>query len=150
MRSYKSAFTVIELIFVIVVLGILASVALPKFTKTKEMADLGKGRSDVATIRSAIVNERQKRIIKGDNSWISTLSENSTTLFTGDGVHTLLTYGVTAKTASGYWRTTDNGAPYTHYVFRVGDIDCAMTYDSNDGTFDLDDGQDETCNGLVK
>ena len=146
----RRAFTLIELIFVIVVLGILASVALPKFTETKEMADLGKGRSDVATIRSAIINERQRRILTGDNSWISSLSENSATLFTGDGDNELLKYGIIAQDASGHWQTTDDAAPYIHYTFKVGDVTCAMTYDPNDGSFDLDEDQDDTCDGLVQ
>ncbi len=35
MKFFKSAFTMVELIFVIVILGILASVALPKLSATK-------------------------------------------------------------------------------------------------------------------
>lgn len=38
----KSAFTMIELIFVIVILGILSAVAIPKFTATRDDAEISK------------------------------------------------------------------------------------------------------------
>jgi len=65
MQNSKNAFTMIELIFVIVVLGILASVAIPHFAGTRTDAHIAKGRADVASIRSAIVTERQARLIQG-------------------------------------------------------------------------------------
>ena len=92
----KKAFTMIELIFVIVILGILAAVALPKFASTKKQADIAAGRADVATIRAAIVNERQTQLIIGVNSYISRLSTGvaGDNLFTGNGTRTLLLYGI--------------------------------------------------------
>ena len=65
MKQYKNGFTMIELVFVIVVLGILAAVAVPKFAATRVDAQISKGAADVASIRSAIVSERQSRLIKG-------------------------------------------------------------------------------------
>lgn len=61
----KRAFTMIELIFVIVVIGILSGIAIPKFAATRDDAQVSKGRAEVAAIRSAIAMERQKRILKG-------------------------------------------------------------------------------------
>lgn len=124
------AFTIIELIFVIVVLGILATVALPKFGKTKELADIAKGRADIATIRAAIVNERQTRLILGDDSYITVLSPaGATTLFTGDGAgKLLLTYGMKAGTSSGNWSMT-SGTVYTYYI---GTSQNTFTYYPND------------------
>ena len=52
MQKTKNAFTLIELIFVIVILGILASVAIPKFAATRTDAKLSKAASDVATLIS--------------------------------------------------------------------------------------------------
>jgi general secretion pathway protein G len=63
--KFSRAFTMIELIFVIVVLGILAAVAFPRLAATRTDAEITKGRADVATIRSAIVSERQTQLIKG-------------------------------------------------------------------------------------
>ena len=58
----RKAFTMIELVFVIVVIGILAAIAIPKFAATRDDAQIAKGRSDVAAIRAAIVSERQGRL----------------------------------------------------------------------------------------
>jgi len=62
----KKAFTMIELVFVIVVIGILSSIAIPKFAATRDDAIISKARAEVAAMRSAIATERQKRILRGD------------------------------------------------------------------------------------
>jgi len=92
----KNAFTMIELIFVIIILGVLATIAIPKFGATKNMADISKARSDVAAIRSSILTERQSQLIKGINSYVPQLCSAATdaTLFLGNGTRTLLTYGM--------------------------------------------------------
>lgn len=143
----SKAFTVIELVFVIVVLGILAAVALPKFNSTREMADIAKGRGDVATIRSAIANERQTQVIKGVNTYISKLTPStaSTTLFTGDGAgRTLLTYGIKKGIGSGEWAITSD----TTYTFTAGSTTTPFTYDPNNGTFTCTPDTNH-CNALV-
>lgn len=75
----KKGFTLIELIFVIVILGILASIAIPKFSQTQESAVIAKGKSDISAIRCAIINERQSRIIRGETGFITTLDHASKT-----------------------------------------------------------------------
>jgi len=61
----KKAFTMVELVFVIVVIGILSAIAVPKFAATRDDAEISKGRAEVAALRSAIATERQKRILRG-------------------------------------------------------------------------------------
>lgn len=128
--KYSNAFTMIELIFVIIVLGILSAIALPKFAATKTIADIGKGRADVATIRTAIINERQSRLLLGDNSFIPVLSNAK--LFDGNGSSVLLTYGMTDSATSANWHKTSD----TTYEYRVGDNSVnTFTYTPADGKF---------------
>ena len=75
--SSKKAFTMIELVFVIVVIGILSAIAVPKFSATRDDAIITKARATVASLRSAIASERQKRILRGDFTPISSLDSGS-------------------------------------------------------------------------
>ena len=62
----KKAFTMLELTFVIVIIGILSSIAIPKLAATRDDAVVSKARSTVAALRSALATERQKNILKGE------------------------------------------------------------------------------------
>ena len=130
----RAAFTMIELVFVIVVLGILAAIAIPKFAATRTDAIIAKGRSDIASIRSGILSERQTRLIKGETNYITdgNLSTSTTTLFNG-----VLTYGVSGQNKDGHWHK--NAVGDTIYYYKVGGVDVKFKYDSTNGTF--------TCSG---
>jgi len=62
----RKAFTMIELVFVIVVIGILGMIAIPKFSATRDDATLTKAKTTVANIRTALSSEAQARILKGN------------------------------------------------------------------------------------
>ncbi|MEA3522396.1 MAG: type II secretion system protein [Campylobacterota bacterium] len=64
--SSQKAFTMLELVFVIVVIGILSAIAIPKFAANKSDAVIAKAKATVASVRLALSSERQKRILKGD------------------------------------------------------------------------------------
>ena len=125
----------IELIFVIVVIGILASVAVPKLWVTRDDAIISKGRADVSTIRSALATDRQKRMLEGnvtirnrlDSAAVNT---DDVPLFTD-----LLQYGIYAKNASGHWKKTAANT----YVYITGDgTNVTFTYNTATGAFDCD------------
>ncbi len=134
------AFTVIELIFVIVVLGILASVALPKFSGVREQADIAKGKGDVATIRAAIVNERQTRLIRGDASWITAANLDSGGIFGG-----VLTTPMSESTTSGHWDNPGGNGDGV-YNYYVGSTATQFDYNTTSGTFTCTTGT--YCNQL--
>ena len=105
----RKAFTMIELVFVIVVVGILASIAVPKFAATRDDAIIAKARTTVGAVRSALATERQKRILRGD---FNTMLVNPTgtrvfVIKTSTGEQNLTEYAVkkcpTAASGSNCW-----------------------------------------------
>jgi len=61
----RNAFSMVELVFVIAIIGILSAIAVPKFAATRDDALATRASTTVAALRSAISTERQKRILKG-------------------------------------------------------------------------------------
>jgi len=137
MSYYKrTAFTMIELVFVIVVLGILAAIAIPKFAATRDDAQIAKGRSDIAAIRAAIVSERQGRLLQGQSNYISQLHASTTALFdTNDSTKPaiLLQYPIaTQANANGHWQPYVGSLQYKYHILG-GDV--VFTYVPTSGTF---------------
>ena len=59
----KKAFTMVELVFVIVILGILTMVALPRLVGSKEDPEITRVKAEIAAIRSAIQTHRGANIL---------------------------------------------------------------------------------------
>lgn len=130
----RPAFTMIELVFVIVVIGILTAIAIPRLAATRDDAQVAKGRSDVSAIRSAIVSERQGRLLQGDSAYIAQLDNNVTAGAEGVSLFNngLLQYGVVTANKNGHWMKTATNA----YTFKVMGSNEAFTYTQATGTFD--------------
>ena len=128
----RSAFTMIELVFVIVVVGILAAIAVPKFAATRDDAIISKGKSTLAAVRSAIATERQKRILRGDFTEITDLSNGASgkifSKFSDDkqgNANPVLEYPVKSGTTNGLW--SKSGTTYTFHYFGSGSCDFSLT-----------------------
>jgi general secretion pathway protein G len=115
----------IELIFVIVVLGILAAIAVPKLAATRDDAHIAQGRADILAIRSGIISERQARMFRGDTSYTSTLG-GADPLF-GKVVQS----GIRPSSGSGGWTRTND----TTYVFHLNTTALTFDYNQTTGTF---------------
>lgn len=145
----RNAFTMVELIFVIVVLGILAAVAIPRMTSVVDDANIGKAKSDVAALRSAIASERQARILQGNAGYITHLDQgvalntDGVTIFDGNGSGTLLQYGVVTGSNEGQWMKTDTD----QYTFKSTGVSVAFDYNSSTGRFTCTTGND--ANGTL-
>jgi len=143
----RFAFTMIELIFVIVVLGILAAVAIPRLGATRDDAEIAKGRSDVSAIRAAIVSERQGRLLQGNSAFIATLDDaaqdtEGETLFDNNN---LLTYGITSADGNGHWMKSGVSA----YDFQIMGTDVTFDYNATSGRFDCANDADTDECGLL-
>ncbi len=139
MYAKRSGFSMIELVFVIVILGILAMVAIPRMAANRSDAQIAKGRSDIASIRSAIISERQTRLLKGESMFISKLHSSATSYFDGNGTGKLLMYGITPDNSEGHWKTGASCVAATKictYTFRIMNTDVAFDYNQSSGTFD--------------
>ncbi|MBD3791733.1 MAG: type II secretion system protein [Campylobacterales bacterium] len=122
----RKAFTMVELVFVIVVIGILAAIAIPKLAVTRDDAVITKAINTVAAVRSAIATERSKNILMGnyDDFNKTSIGHTGTQVFTG-----LLEYPVAECTGSekDCWVVGGTDSQPT-YTFRGPTGDVIYTY----------------------
>ena len=140
MKANKSAFTMIELVFVIVILGILASVAVPKLAATRTDAKISKGRADISSIRSGIMTERQSRLITGNSDWITVSDLDVATGVLFDGV---LTYGI--KSSANGWSSSTAGT----YTYNIDGTDTDFDYNATTGKFICTEATTNYCSELT-
>jgi len=113
----KKAFTMIELVFVIVVIGILAGVAIPRLAATRDDAEITKGMTTLSSIRNALSIERQKRVLRGEFTPITAVG-SGTTVFgnffdaNGDTGVNVLEYPEPSETKKYRWRRVDDNNTY--------------------------------------
>ncbi|MFH0777644.1 MAG: prepilin-type N-terminal cleavage/methylation domain-containing protein [Candidatus Eisenbacteria bacterium] len=69
MRRGEHGFTMIELIIVIVILGILAAIALPKYEDMRQEARVATLKGQLGTIRAAIAIQYAKSALSGTASY---------------------------------------------------------------------------------
>jgi len=118
----------IELIFVIVVLGILASVAVPRFFPVVEDAYIAKAQAKVSVIRSGLQNWRSLHLLKGDGgAYPSSIDDDSDASKLFCKVTTCETNG----SAVGKWSKKSNG----EYLFHLDSYDIVFDYNSTTGSF---------------
>ena len=113
----RAGFTMIELIFVIVILGILSAVALPKFIGVSEQAEAGKCKAFVGTLNRTVLPGLWSNMVLNDVN--ETTAFTSTTI--GDQIDEITECGTLTQYAN-----VANGTS-TGFTVTIGD----GTYDVN-------------------
>jgi len=155
--GFKPAFTMVELVFVIVVIGILASVAIPRLAAGRDDAVFVKAKSQVSAIRSGIAMQKSRNLLQGQNATTNfypptldnaALNTDNEKLFNfSDGnASNILEYPILSKQNSdGYWHKDTN----TTYILQLPGGDLAtFTYTNTNGTFICSGSTD--CNTLTQ
>jgi general secretion pathway protein G len=145
MKQQRDGFTMLELVFVIVIIGILSAIAVPKLATTRDDALITKAKTTIASIRNAILTKRQKRILSGDFTNFTSLGGNTGTnqdlfdYFNGNAADgRILEIPLTSCKSAlsrGCWMKTNN----TTYVYRVPlkNVNVTFTFDQK-SRFDCD------------
>ncbi len=156
----QNAFTMIELVFVIVVIGILSAVAIPKFAATRDDAVITKTITTIASVRSAISTERQKRILRGNFAPITSLNSDagvsvfSTFSDDGDGnTDEVLEYAVTNCAdhgkSQGCWTVTGT-APSQTYTYAMPHNSDTVDFNITNSRFNCKVPTSDNCKLLTR
>lgn len=137
----------IEMVFVIVILGILAAVAIPRLAASRDDAIITKGKSQVSAIRSGISLLKSKNMLSGTlnascNSYYPCALDNTTApssdndplfhIVDTNVSNDILEYPIYSRdNHDGSWIKTTSG-----YSFQLSGQKIPFTYTSGTGSFD--------------
>lgn len=158
----RKAWTMIELIFVIVIIGVLAGIAIPKFADTKSAAEIGAAKATIASVKTAIATERQLRVLRGDFTVISALNADGGAFskFSKDDDGKGVSRDVLEATVplcdtgeEGCWSSVANGAGTTVspsvYTYTMPDGGGTVAFNLADGRFTCN-ASDAGCKKLTQ
>lgn len=131
----KSAFTMIELIFVIVIIGILASVAIPKLAATRDDAEIS---TIVANTRLLLQDFQNYYTSQGNSQWLS------------EDITKVTNIALDETTCSNLVTSATNISPKT-FVICNNDVICLSFTTMNEGNLTITDGTvttDQICEAV--
>jgi len=142
------AFTLVELLVVIVMLGILAAIAVPKFSSATDNARSTATQSTLAGVRSAIATFRMNAVINGNDPFPTLAELTGTTVvkfdiprnhFTGVSGVQAVSYGeatsrsVVSESLAGWNYYFDNSATPPIAIFYSNSLDPSTVDDGSGG-----------------
>lgn len=162
MKKFSSAFTMIELVFIIVILGILAGIAIPRLAATRNDAQVAKIRGDVAAIRSGISLKRGEDMLRGKVSYPELEGGNAKVLFENvvqEGIYPSKDKGKTgwlakagtddATAATATYDACVGGTCTTFTYYRKDNKDASGKIVNSGGSFDCPHGE-SLCQKLAQ
>ncbi len=152
----KKSFTLLEIIFVLTLLSIISFIAFPKLFLNVTNSSYVKIKSDIALIRSAIINNRDENIINGKGEDFiefldtASLNKKNEKLFIGVDDSTLLKYAIISTNSEEKEISKWNKITSNHYDIYVSSYESiSFTYDNKKGTFTCDETLD-SCKELLQ
>ena len=113
------SFSLLEIIIAIVLIAIITSFAIPKFTNLNYNKNITTLKSQVALIQNAITNQKSKNILLSNNQEISFLDEASLNSIGEKLFSKVIDFSIistnTTKKESGMWAKISNNS-YTFYL----------------------------------
>jgi MSHA pilin protein MshA len=124
--SRKEGFTLVELVMVIAIIGILASIAIPKFQDMSGAAKVAATKAGLGSVRSTLAVQYANSATAGTGASYpaalttahfagSELPKNQLNGFTGVTALSTTTTGTATHASMGYWYVTNSTAPANIY-----------------------------------
>ena len=113
----RKGFTLIELLIVVVIIGILAAIAIPKFSNTKEKAYVAAMKSDLRNLVTA------EESYFADNNVYGALADLAPTYYNASAG---VAVGVTPNAGIGFWAQADHGGTTQSCRIYINDLPIAL------------------------
>ena len=128
----KKAFSLIEIIFVLLIMSIIITLAVSKFDTTLNRTNINKIKSDIVQIRAGINLYKNKLILQNEKTSFDTLDDNNEMLFNKILQNPIL---ASKKNSIKSWSKISN-TRYKVYIDNTNFI--IFTFDTQKYTFDCD------------
>jgi len=142
------AFSMLELVFVIVIIGILATIAIPRLWVTRDDAIITKARTQVASIRSSIINAYSQNILSGVNECPELEAGDDNYVFE----NILKPYPIKSNQVEINWTLENNSSTETNYSVKINNLSTLFIYEKDPDKrcpFVCDEN-DELCKKLTE
>ena len=127
----KKGFSLLEILFVLVIITVIITVAVSKFDTAFTKTNITKVKSDVLQIRAGITLAKNKMILKNQNETLEKLDDNNEVLF--DLILDTPIIATTSEEKNHWVKVSD-----TQYKVYLDDDFITFIYDSTHSTFDCD------------